>query len=90
MADSVPQYVDDPSITQATVIHRRVVTRGSRVRHRPETFTGGATATVTGFCNKGTAEDPWIKVIIKSDRPNSRSAELGAWDWDRVILPDAP
>jgi hypothetical protein len=80
---------DDRTITEAMVMYRKVVTRGSRVKHFGEGFTGEATATVVGFYNEGTPQWPAIKVIIKPDRPDNLYAGFPAWDQDRVVLPDA-
>lgn len=65
---------------------------GSRVKHFGERYTGGATATVVGFCTDRSGayrQQPWIKVLINPDAPESAFGRQGlehGWDWDRTEL----
>jgi hypothetical protein len=83
---------DDPAITEVTVMGGQLVTRGARVKHYAQRFTGCATATVTGFYNAGTEKHPWIMVLITGDDPNEYFSECGqirGWDYDRTqVAPD--
>lgn len=77
------QLEDDPAITTATVMFRRSVTRGDRVKHYGQRYRAPTgTATVVGFHNVRPGSQPWIKVIVEPDNPDS--AYGNTWDWDRT------
>jgi hypothetical protein len=59
---------------------------GSRVRHYGQRYTPWATATVIGFRSDREIGRPWIKVLVKHDRPGGGYDFPDGWDWDRTQL----
>lgn len=75
----------ETTIETATVMYRKEAVIGSRVKHYGERFTGCATATIVGFEEQDYSYRgvPWIKVLVKQDRP---SLYGDRWDWDRTEI----
>lgn len=75
----------DPSITEATVMYKKVAKIGDRVKHFAQRYGNPGTATVGGFYVDPEAPKlGWIKVRVKPDNPSSCYGNT--WDWDRTEL----
>lgn len=77
----------DPSIKSMVVMGDRVVTKGSRVRHYNQSYTGSATATVVGFFPDPDTRSSLMKVRVKPDRDHSFG---NTWDADRTEVASDP